>query len=98
VFVSSKAAESQEPFLLVKRGLAVEREGNASSEQEDQFAAAVDTHTDPNELPREFTHSRSRLMSVEEKSQGLEGKASIGRVYCSQSGKTLSYRGAHSKV
>jgi len=32
-------------------------------------------------------------MYIEDKSQGLVGKARIGRVYFSQSGKTLYYRG-----
>lgn len=32
-------------------------------------------------------------MYIEDKSQGLEGGARIGRVYFSKSGKTLYYRG-----
>lgn len=32
-------------------------------------------------------------MYIEDKSQGLVGKARIGRLYFSQSGKTLYYRG-----
>lgn len=45
------------------------------------------------ELPAEFKLARSRLMSIEDKSQGLEGPARIGRVYFSKIGKTLYYRG-----
>lgn len=45
------------------------------------------------ELPVEFKLARSRLMYIEDKSMGLEGEASIGRVYFSKSGKTLYYRG-----
>ena len=36
---------------------------------------------------------KSRIMYIENKSQGLEGEARIGRVYFSKSGKTLYYRG-----
>lgn len=43
-------------------------------------------------LPQEFRLSRSRIMYMEDKSQGLIGEARIGRVYFSQSGKTLYYR------
>jgi hypothetical protein len=32
-------------------------------------------------------------MYIEDKSEGLEGEARIGRVYFSKSGKTLYYRG-----
>ena len=45
------------------------------------------------ELPTEFKLSRSKIMYVEDKSEGLEGEARIGRVYFSKSGKTLYYRG-----
>ena len=45
------------------------------------------------ELPSEFKLSRSRIMYIEDKSEGLEGSARIGRVYLSKSGKTLYYRG-----
>ena len=45
------------------------------------------------QLPKEFRHSRSRIMYIEDKSEGLEGAARIGRVYFSKSGKTLYYRG-----
>ncbi|WNO07971.1 hypothetical protein [Teredinibacter sp. KSP-S5-2] len=44
------------------------------------------------ELPSEYKMSRSRIMYIENKSSGLEGKANIGRVYFSKSGKTLYYR------
>ena len=45
------------------------------------------------ELPLEFKNSRSKVMYIEDKSEGLEGEARIGRVYFSKSGKTLYYRG-----
>lgn len=45
------------------------------------------------ELPKEFRLSRSRIMYIESKSDGIEGDAVIGRVYFSKSGKTLYYRG-----
>jgi len=44
-------------------------------------------------LPAEFKLSRSKIMYLEDKSQGLEGEARIGRVYYSKSGKTLYYKG-----
>ena len=44
-------------------------------------------------LPKEFRLSRSRIMYIESKSDGLEGEAVIGRVYFSKSGKTLYYNG-----
>ena len=46
------------------------------------------------ELPKEFKLSRSRIMYIENKSDGtgLEGPARIGRVYFSKSSKTLYYR------
>lgn len=44
-------------------------------------------------LPAEFKLARSRVMYIENKSNGLEGEARIGRVYFSKSGKTLYYRG-----
>ena len=47
----------------------------------------------PEENPKEFRSSRSRVMYIEDKSEGLEGKARIGRVYFSKTGKTLYYRG-----
>jgi len=45
------------------------------------------------ELPSEFKLSRSKIMYIENKSEGLEGEARIGRVYLSKSGKTFYYRG-----
>lgn len=45
------------------------------------------------ELPSAFKRSRSRIMYIEHKSDGLEGPAVIGRVYFSKSGKTLYYKG-----
>lgn len=45
------------------------------------------------ELPSEYKLSRSKIMYIEDKSEGLEGSARIGRVYFSKSGKTLYYRG-----
>lgn len=36
---------------------------------------------------------RSRIMYIEDKSQGLNGPARIGRVYFSSSGRSLTYRG-----
>jgi hypothetical protein len=43
--------------------------------------------------PKEYKIERSRIMYIENKSQGLDGDARIGRVYFSKSGKTLYYRG-----
>ena len=48
---------------------------------------------DGDELPIEFKLSRSKIMYIEDKSEGLEGSARIGRVYFSKTGKTLYYRG-----
>ncbi len=45
------------------------------------------------ELPQEFRLERSRIMYIEDKSEGLEDPARIGRVYFSKTGKTLYYRG-----
>ncbi len=45
------------------------------------------------ELPADFRQSRSKIMYIEDKSDGLEGPARIGRVYFSKSGKTLYYQG-----
>ena len=45
------------------------------------------------ELPSQFRLSRSKIMYIENKAQGLEGPAVIGRVYFSKSGKTLYYKG-----
>jgi hypothetical protein len=41
---------------------------------------------------RSFQKS-SRIMYIEDKSEGLEGDARIGRVYSSRTGMTLYYRG-----
>ena len=43
--------------------------------------------------PSELRIARSRIMYIENKSQGLEGEARIGRVYFSKTGKTLYYQG-----
>ncbi|WP_282605119.1 1-deoxy-D-xylulose-5-phosphate synthase [Pelagibius sp. Alg239-R121] len=43
--------------------------------------------------PKEFKVSRSRIMYIENKSEGLEGPARKGRVYFSKSGKSLYYCG-----
>lgn len=43
--------------------------------------------------PKEYKVERSRIMYIENKSQGLDEDARIGRVYFSKSGKTLYYRG-----
>ena len=43
--------------------------------------------------PKEYKLSRSKIMYIENKSEGLEGSARIGRVYFSKSGKSLYYRG-----
>ena len=45
------------------------------------------------ELPSQFRLSRSKIMYIESKADGLEGPAVIGRVYFSKSGKTLYYKG-----
>ena len=39
--------------------------------------------------PASYRFSRSRIMFIECKSEGLEGPAVIGRVYFSKSGKTI---------
>ncbi len=49
------------------------------------------------ELPAEFKLVRSRIMYIEDKSEGLEGDARIGRVYFSKTGKTVYYRGKRFK-
>ena len=46
------------------------------------------------ELPQEFNQNKSRIMYIENKSEGLEGEARIGRVYFSKTGKTLYYKGS----
>ncbi len=43
--------------------------------------------------PEEFKKSRSRIMYIESKPDGLQGPARIGRVYFSKSGKSLYYDG-----
>ena len=45
------------------------------------------------ELPADFSKLNSRIMYVEDKTDGLIGPARIGRVYFSKSGKTLYYNG-----
>ena len=42
--------------------------------------------------PAQLKNARSRVMYIEDKSEGLEGDARIGRVYFSKSGKSLYYR------
>ena len=48
-----------------------------------------DREFEGDELPSEYKPSRSKIMYIEDKSNGLEGEARIGRVYFSKSGKTL---------
>lgn len=43
-------------------------------------------------MPKTFKLERSRIMYIEDKSNGLEGNARIGRVYFSKTGKTLYYK------
>jgi len=45
------------------------------------------------QLPDAFKSARSRIMYIEDKSEGLNGPAWIGRVYFSKSGKSLYYQG-----
>lgn len=45
------------------------------------------------DLPSQYRLSRSKIMYIENKANGLEGPAVIGRVYFSKSGKTLYYKG-----
>jgi len=45
------------------------------------------------ELPSVSKLSRSKIMYIENKSGGLQGKARIGRLYLSKSGKSYYYRG-----
>jgi hypothetical protein len=47
----------------------------------------------PDMLPASYRLARSRIMYMEDKSQGLDGPARIGRVYSSKTGSTLYYRG-----
>ncbi|MBY6056487.1 1-deoxy-D-xylulose-5-phosphate synthase [Leisingera daeponensis] len=44
-------------------------------------------------LPASFNPDRSRIMYIEDKSEGLDGPARIGHVYFSKSGKSLYYQG-----
>ena len=44
-------------------------------------------------LPKQYNIESSRIMYIEDKSNGLEGDARIGRVYFSKTKKTLYYRG-----
>jgi len=44
-------------------------------------------------LPKQYNIERSRIMYIEDKSNGIEGDARIGRVYFSKTGKTLYYSG-----
>ena len=46
-----------------------------------------------NELSKEYKNSRSRIMYIGYKGNGLEGPARIGRVYFSKSGKSIYYKG-----
>ena len=46
-----------------------------------------------NTLPASFKLERSRIMYIEDKSEGLNGPARIGRVYFSKSRKSLYYQG-----
>lgn len=52
----------------------------------------------PDELPKEFKPTKSRIMFIEDKSSGLEGDARIGRVFFSKTGKTLYYNGRRFKA
>jgi hypothetical protein len=56
----------------------------------DHWREKLDQHA---ALPKESRLSRSRIMYIESKSEGLEGDAVIARVYFSKSGKTLYYKG-----
>ncbi len=53
----------------------------------------VDKLERDDDQPEEFRASRSRIMYIESKTEGLEGPAVIGRLYASKSGKTLYYKG-----
>lgn len=70
---------------LLRRELRVTMSRHQGKQEEREFEA--------DELPDEFKLSRSKIMYIEDKSEGLEGEARIGRVYFSKSGKTLYYRG-----
>jgi hypothetical protein len=45
------------------------------------------------EIPKEFKIENSRIMYIEDKSEGLEGDGRIGRVFFSKTKKTLYYHG-----
>ena len=62
-------------------------------DSEYNFGISIDRLEPTDELPAEFRLSRSKIMYIEDKSQGIESDARIGRVYFSKSGKTLYYRG-----
>ena len=62
---------------------------NKWGRHQSQFVPDEDRSDEP---PRDLSKCDSRVMYVEDKSDGLEGSASIGRVYFSKSGKTLYYR------
>jgi hypothetical protein len=48
--------------------------------------------SDNDELPAKLRTLRSRVMYLENKAEGLQGPARIGRVYFSKTGRTLYYR------
>ncbi len=54
---------------------------------------AVPEEEQVDQMPANLEKCKSRIMYIENKSEGLEGPARIGRVYFSKSGKTLYYRG-----
>ena len=57
------------------------------------YKAPEPRYKDSEQIPGDFSKLKSRIMYIEDKSHGLEGPAQIGRVYFSQSGKTLYYGG-----
>ena len=56
----------------------------------EQWREELDSDHTP---PKAFRKSRSRIMYIEDKTDGVEGPARIGRVYFSKTGKSLYYRG-----
>jgi len=64
--------------------------GTKSGRHVDHWVNKLDQDMQP---PSEYRLSRSRVMYIESKAEGLEGPAVIGRVYYSKSGKTLYYKG-----
>lgn len=56
----------------------------------DRWREKLGRHRTP---PEVFRKSRSRIMYIENKADGVEGPARIGRVYFSKSGKSLYYDG-----